>query len=504
MTIVAHRQRAARRRDARALPRRADRPGDRAAAAGAHAARRRGRPSAGRGSQGRRDDRATRSCRRCARLHTRRTTPTPRTHLLSNGRYAVMLTAAGSGYSRWRDLARHALARGRDRDDWGTYIFLRDVAERRGLVGRLPAERRRARQLRGRLHRGPRRVRPRATATLTTTLEVVVSPEDDAEVRRVSHHEHRQPVARDRAHLLRRARARAARRRRRASGLLEAVRADRVRCPKLGALLATRRRRSPGEPEIWAAHLAVVEGESVGAARSSRPTARASSGRGREHPRRRIAVIDGRPLSEHGRRRARSDLQPAPPRARSRRARRRGSRSGRWSRRLAQRACSTWPTSTTTRRPSSAPRRWPGRRRRCSCIISASTAEEAQSVPAPRQPRPLLRSDAAARRPTRSERGSRAPSGALWPHGISGDLPIVLLRIDDVEDLAHRPPAAARPRVLAHEAARRRPRDPERAGGLLRAGPAGRAGNAGARAASRGRTSDADGARGASSCCAPT
>ena len=31
--------------------------------------------------------------------------PIPRTHLLSNGRYAVMLTAAGSGYSRWRDIA---------------------------------------------------------------------------------------------------------------------------------------------------------------------------------------------------------------------------------------------------------------------------------------------------------------------------------------------------------------------------------------------------------------
>ena len=43
MTLVAHRQRAARRRDARALPRRADRPGHRAAAAGAHAARRRRR-----------------------------------------------------------------------------------------------------------------------------------------------------------------------------------------------------------------------------------------------------------------------------------------------------------------------------------------------------------------------------------------------------------------------------------------------------------------------------
>src|SRR6185369_13445638 len=32
-------------------------------------------------------------------------TSTPRTHLLSNGRYAVMMTAAGSGYSRWQDLA---------------------------------------------------------------------------------------------------------------------------------------------------------------------------------------------------------------------------------------------------------------------------------------------------------------------------------------------------------------------------------------------------------------
>src|SRR5271163_2050923 len=31
--------------------------------------------------------------------------PVPHTHLLSNGRYAVMVTAAGSGYSRWRDLS---------------------------------------------------------------------------------------------------------------------------------------------------------------------------------------------------------------------------------------------------------------------------------------------------------------------------------------------------------------------------------------------------------------
>jgi len=31
-----------------------------------------------------------------------------------------------------------------------------------------------------------------------------------------------------------------------------------------GAILATRRLRSPGDPQAWAAHLAVVEGETIG------------------------------------------------------------------------------------------------------------------------------------------------------------------------------------------------------------------------------------------------
>ena len=38
---------------------------------------------------------------------------TPQTHLLSNGRYSVMLTSAGSGYSRWRDIGGDTLAGGR-------------------------------------------------------------------------------------------------------------------------------------------------------------------------------------------------------------------------------------------------------------------------------------------------------------------------------------------------------------------------------------------------------
>ncbi|PKU24740.1 hypothetical protein CWS72_09945 [Telmatospirillum siberiense] len=52
---------------------------------------------------------------------------TPRTHLLSNGRYAVMLTAAGSGYSRWHDIAVTRWQEDVTRDCWGSYIFLRDM-----------------------------------------------------------------------------------------------------------------------------------------------------------------------------------------------------------------------------------------------------------------------------------------------------------------------------------------------------------------------------------------
>ena len=52
---------------------------------------------------------------------------TPGTQLLSNGRYSVMLTAAGSGYSRWRDLAVTRWREDATCDEWGSYVFLRDV-----------------------------------------------------------------------------------------------------------------------------------------------------------------------------------------------------------------------------------------------------------------------------------------------------------------------------------------------------------------------------------------
>ncbi len=51
----------------------------------------------------------------------------PEVHLLSNGRYHVMVSSAGGSYSRWRD---HAITRWREdptRDNWGTFCYLRDL-----------------------------------------------------------------------------------------------------------------------------------------------------------------------------------------------------------------------------------------------------------------------------------------------------------------------------------------------------------------------------------------
>src|SRR5271163_3891143 len=55
----------------------------------------------------------------------------PRTHLLSNGNYSVMLTTAGSGYSRWHDVALTRWREDPTCDAWGYYIFLRDVVDGR-------------------------------------------------------------------------------------------------------------------------------------------------------------------------------------------------------------------------------------------------------------------------------------------------------------------------------------------------------------------------------------
>ena len=62
-------------------------------------------------------------------------TPVPATHFLSNGRYSVMVTNGGGGYSRCNDVAVTRYREDLTRDCWGTFFYVRDTRQRRGVLG---------------------------------------------------------------------------------------------------------------------------------------------------------------------------------------------------------------------------------------------------------------------------------------------------------------------------------------------------------------------------------
>jgi cyclic beta-1,2-glucan synthetase len=219
--------------------------------------------------------------------------PSPAIQMLSNGRYSVMVTAAGSGYSRCEDVSVTRWREDATCDDWGSYVFLRDVDS--GTVWSAGFQ--------------PSGIEPddyevvfnedraqwtRRDDTLTTVQEIVVSAEDDAEVRRISltntGEQAREvdvtsyseivlaPQLSDMAHPA-------------FSKLF--VRTEYLASE--GAILATRRRRTASEREVWAAHLSVLDGEGIGKVEIETDRAR-FLGRGGSL-RTAVAALDGRALS---------------------------------------------------------------------------------------------------------------------------------------------------------------------------------------------------------------
>jgi cyclic beta-1,2-glucan synthetase len=218
---------------------------------------------------------------------------TPRTQLLSNGTYNVMVTTAGSGYS---NCGANAVTRWREdvtRDNWGTFIYLRDV--RSGAVWSASYQ--------------PINKRPqsyevafsedkadfwRNDAGIATHMEVVVSAEDNAEVRRVSLTNNS-------------TRTREIELTSYAEVVLASPQADAAH-PAFSnlfieteffaaenAILAHRRQRSSTDEQIWGIHVVVVEGDLVGAVQYETDRGR-FLGRGHT-PNDPIAVMEDRPLS---------------------------------------------------------------------------------------------------------------------------------------------------------------------------------------------------------------
>jgi cyclic beta-1,2-glucan synthetase len=351
----------------------------------------------------------------------------PRTHLLSNGRYAVMVTAAGSGYSRWRDVAVTRWREDVTRDSWGSYLFLRDM-HTGGVwsAGHQPSG----------TEADSYEVNysedhaefSRRDGSIATGLTVVVSAEHDAEIRRVSltnlgsHGREIEltsyaeialaPQAADAAH-----------------PAFQNLFVQTEFAPDIGALLATRRPRSRDEQPIWAAHVAAVEEENGGVIQYETDRTR-FLGRGRS-VRSPVSVVDGRPLSNT----VGAVLDPI--------------FSLRCRVRLAPGATAHAIFSTVVAESREQVLDLADKYRESATFERAATlawtqaqvqlhhlgieADEAHLFQ--RLANRILYSDPSLRPSAallaRNERG--APG--LWAHGISGDLPIVMVRIDEAEDL---------------------------------------------------------------------
>ncbi|MBD8595559.1 glycosyl transferase [Pseudomonas sp. CFBP 8758] len=360
----------------------------------------------------------------------------PITHLLSNGRYCVMLTGLGTGYSRWRDLAVTRWREDPVLDPWGSFVFVRDLnrdtlwsaADTRahGCLGEVTFAEDHAQFI---SHRDG----------LTSTLTVLVSGEDDSEVRSLTltnRSEQTRSVELTTYSEL----------------VLGAASADSAHpafaklfvvteyLPEYAALVATRRPRSSEEPQVWAAHFAVLDTPLDGPVQYESDRA---AFLGREHTLLQATALKaGATLSNS----VGTVLDPL----------------------FALRHCLSiapgqsvdiafWTVVADSREAllglidkhheHSAYERaktlaWTQAQVQLRHLdIDAEAAADFQRLSAS-----LLYADAQWRAPALSILRGAGSQAGLWPMGISGDLPVVLLQIDDIEDLPQ-----VRELLLAHE-----------------------------------------------------
>ncbi len=303
-------------------------------------------------------------------------TPVPRTNLFSNSAYHVMITNAGSGYSKCRGVDVTRWREDPTREAWGQFCYIRDV--QRDLVwsaGYQPI----CRPPQGYevIFAADKATIRRRDADIETLLEVTVSPEQPVEVRRITltNHDSRPreleitsyaevvlaPHRDDVAHP--------------AFGKLFL---ETEWVPASGALLCWRRPRSDHEQPVCAMHVAAVDITAAGScARGRRPVRNRSFPlpRPRAHPgepgrtRPRVGPL------RHNRSGSRPGFLPAPPHP----AQAGGigrDRAGHGGRRLTGRGTGAGRSVSRGQRPRLASSSWRGRTARSStgtAIVSART-----------------------------------------------------------------------------------------------------------------------------------
>ena len=373
-------------------------------------------------------------------------TPVPRTHMLSNTQYHVMLTNAGSGVEHLPGAGRDPMARGRRARGLGPVLLhprprARDAVWSAGFqpVCRLP-------ESYEVIFAADKATFRRRDGGIETVLEVIVSPEHRAEIRRVTLVNHD-----------------ASPRELELTSYAEIVLAPRgadLGHPAFAKLfletewvpgprrsLCRRRMRSATEQPLWAMHVAAVDRSSTAASASASPV--------RDRPGRGSSAAGGRPPTRRRWTPARSSRGPSGPvldpivslRRRLRlepggsavvalitafaESRERGAGPGR-----------PVPRGRRRRR---APSSWPGRTARSSTGTTA-IGRGGAPVPAAGVAHRLRRQRLARRAVDRRRQPAWARPG-LWRFGISGDRPIVL-----VADRRRRPSCRWSAQLLAAHA----------------------------------------------------
>ncbi len=178
---------------------------------------------------------------------------TPKVNLLSNGKYSVMITNAGGGYSRWRDIDITRWRADATKDSWGSFYYIKDQESGEFWSSAYHPTRSSGRQY-SVSSKADKSEFKRRDSQIETLTEIVVSPEDDAEIRMITLVNHSAkiryleltsyvelalaPHATDRAH-----------------PCFNKLFIETEALPELSGLLAFRRLRSPEDAPVWAAHV---------------------------------------------------------------------------------------------------------------------------------------------------------------------------------------------------------------------------------------------------------
>ena len=110
---------------------------------------------------------------------------TPKINLLSNEKYSLMITNTGGGYSRWGDIEIYRWRADTTRDSWGSFCYIKDMKS-----GEVWSAAYQPTQTSGKEYsvnfKGDKAEFRRKDYQIETLTEIVVSPEDNAEIRLIT------------------------------------------------------------------------------------------------------------------------------------------------------------------------------------------------------------------------------------------------------------------------------------------------------------------------------